>query len=81
MRLVYNLLSQKEVETNMGMGQDTRDDSSSTKAMATSRMISLAASAVPSFFAMAFFDGQARILRRAFHCCHLIPILLSLFRE
>ncbi|ERF75606.1 hypothetical protein EPUS_04586 [Endocarpon pusillum Z07020] len=59
MSLVYNLVSQKEAETNMGIAQDTRNDSSSMKVIAALTMVFLPASAVSSFFGMAFFDGQA----------------------
>jgi hypothetical protein len=62
MSLVYNLVSQKEAGTNMGIAQDTRNDSSSMKAIAALTMIFLPTSAVSSFFGMAFFDGQAGIL-------------------
>lgn len=62
MSLVYNLVSQKEAETNMGIAQDTRNDSSSMKVIAALTMVFLPASAVSSFFGMAFFDGQAGIL-------------------
>ena len=62
MNLVYNIVSQKEAETNMGIAQDTRKDSHSMKAIAALTMVFLPASAVSSFFGMAFFDGQGGIL-------------------
>jgi hypothetical protein len=62
MNLVYNIVGQKEAETNMGIAQDTRKDSHSMKAIAALTMVFLPASAVSSFFGMAFFDGQGGIL-------------------
>ena len=62
MNLVYNMVSQKEAETNMGIAQDTRNDSHSMKAIAALTMVFLPASAVSSFFGMAFFDGQGGVL-------------------
>ena len=57
MNLVYNLVNQKEAETSIAIARDTKDDSSSMKAIAALTMVFLPATAVTSFFGMGFFDG------------------------
>lgn len=58
MNLVYNLVAQQDIETNMEIARDTRRDSSSMKAIAILTMIFLPASSVSSFFGMGFFSND-----------------------
>ena len=57
MNLVYNLVSQREADTSLAIARDTKNDSSSMKAIAALTMVFLPATAVTSFFGMSFFNG------------------------
>lgn len=65
MTLVYNLVAQQGIETSMGIARDTRNDSSSMKAIAILTMIFLPASAVATFFGMGFFSSDKNELQVA----------------
>ncbi len=58
MNFVYNIVSQKEAETSLAIARDTKNDSSSMKAIACLTMVFLPATAVTSFFGMSFFNAQ-----------------------
>lgn len=58
MNLVFNLVTQQDSETNMSIAQATKNDSAAMKTIAALTMIFLPATAVSSFFGMAFFNGQ-----------------------
>ena len=55
---VFNLVTQQDSETNMSIAQATKNDSAAMKTIAALTMIFLPATAVSSFFGMAFFNGQ-----------------------
>ena len=55
MNLVFNLVTQQDSETNTAIARDTKDDSASMKIIAVLTMLFLPATAVSSFFGMAFF--------------------------
>ncbi|KAL9582173.1 MAG: hypothetical protein Q9203_005608 [Teloschistes exilis] len=58
MNLVFNLVTQQDSETNMSIAQATKNDSAAMKTIAALTMVFLPATAVSSFFGMAFFNGQ-----------------------
>ena len=51
-------MTQQDSETNMSIAQATKNDSAAMKTIAALTMIFLPATAVSSFFGMAFFNGQ-----------------------
>lgn len=55
---VFNLVTQQDSETNMSIAQATKNDSAAMKTIAALTMVFLPATAVSSFFGMAFFNGQ-----------------------
>lgn len=52
------MVTQQDSETNMSIAQATKNDSAAMKTIAALTMIFLPATAVSSFFGMAFFNGQ-----------------------
>jgi hypothetical protein len=58
MNQVFNLVIQQDSETNMAIAQATKNDSAAMKTIAALTMIFLPATAVSSFFGMAFFNTQ-----------------------
>ncbi|KAL8660882.1 MAG: hypothetical protein Q9202_006114 [Teloschistes flavicans] len=62
MNLVFNLVTQQDSETNMSIAQATKNDSAAMKTIAALTMVFLPATAVSSFFGMAFFNGQGGYL-------------------
>lgn len=59
---MFNLVTQQDSETNMSIAQATKNDSAAMKTIAALTMVFLPATAVSSFFGMAFFNGQGGYL-------------------
>ncbi|KAL8687381.1 MAG: hypothetical protein Q9218_006427, partial [Villophora microphyllina] len=83
MNLVFNLVTQQDSETNMSIAQATKNDRAAMKTIAALTMVFLPATAVSSFFGMAFFNGQGGSLTVTSNwwifLITTVPITLMLF--